>query len=236
MHIIVNPKICYLCGEPITDKISYDHVPPQQFYPKTFRQKKTNIKLLKLPTHIKCNKSYQNDEDYFYSSIAVLSSTSPIGPEIITDFKRRTQSHKPSITLLIKSLNEFSSKYGSIYLPPTMISKKTDEIRIKRIIWKITRGLHYYHFQNYLPENISKEIIYLFPQMQKIPDGLNIVLMQKPMGKYGDYFDYKHIMNSEHGFQIWAFRFWMVTAAFVIFQYPKCECNKCKELSTKLKD
>lgn len=227
---------CYLCGEPITDKISNDHVPPQQFYPKIFRQNTPNINLLTLPTHEKCNNDYKNDEEYFYASLSVLSTESSIGWEITTDIKRRIESHQPTYALLRKSVNEFSSKYGSLYLPPKMIAKKTEGNRIKRILWKITRGLHFHHFKNYLPEKTSKDIIFLFPEMQKIPEEVSIVLMQKPLGRYGDYFDYKYLINADHGFQVWAFRFWMVIAAFVAFQYPACACDVCKEISSKFKD
>ena len=73
-------EICYLCGKRLDKKedISYDHVPPKQFYPSTIR-KNTNLNLFTLPTHIACNKSYQKDEDYFVNSLGPLAKGSYSG-------------------------------------------------------------------------------------------------------------------------------------------------------------
>ena len=77
--------ICYLCGKEIIGEKSDDHIPPKQFYAKRFRQ---ILNLLTLPTHEKCNISYQRDEEYFVNSIAPLAMCTKTGSAIWEDIKK----------------------------------------------------------------------------------------------------------------------------------------------------
>ena len=84
-------SLCYLCGNTLSEGIDRDHVPMKQLYGKKYR-KISNPNLFCLPTHAKCNREYQHDEDYFvyslvqaarskkageYVSLALLLSLSP---------------------------------------------------------------------------------------------------------------------------------------------------------------
>ena len=53
-------------------EIDRDHVPMKQLYGKEFR-KLSNPNLFCLPTHAKCNRGYQFDEDYFVYSLAPVA-------------------------------------------------------------------------------------------------------------------------------------------------------------------
>ena len=89
-------SICYLCGGPIecsskddSMKLSMDHIPPKQFYPKSVRQQQ-NLNLELAPSHKKCNEEYRKDEEYFYHSLyLIVKPNSPnMGKIIWKDFKR----------------------------------------------------------------------------------------------------------------------------------------------------
>jgi hypothetical protein len=63
------PDLCYLCGEPLAEPVSDDHVPMKQLFAPEIRKKHNPSHLLTIPVHDRCNKSYQLDEDYFVYSL-----------------------------------------------------------------------------------------------------------------------------------------------------------------------
>ena len=58
-------KDCYLCGKPLGDPVSSDHVPPSLFFGKDLRARYNLSKLLTISTTAECNKAFQLDEEYF---------------------------------------------------------------------------------------------------------------------------------------------------------------------------
>jgi hypothetical protein len=71
MKLKLSTYICYLCGKVIENKpkddpmgLSWDHVPPKQFYPKQIRETQ-NLNLDLVPSHKMCNENYKKDEEYF---------------------------------------------------------------------------------------------------------------------------------------------------------------------------
>ena len=136
--------ICYICGNVIehdtTDdqmKLSMDHVPPKQFFPKQIRIDE-NINLEKVTSHKKCNNEYKDDEDYFYHSLypLVANSNLNIAQVIFKDFARR--SRNPQTPAMLHSIFSNSSRTttGGIILPGTrwrltLISLEFNELRGK---------------------------------------------------------------------------------------------------------
>jgi len=210
-------EICYLCGKRLDKKedISYDHVPPKQFYPSTIR-KNTNLNLFTLPTHIACNKSYQKDEDYFVNSLGPLAKGSYSGNGLWKDISHQ-MSRPESRKLIWKVFKEFERRPSGIILPNELIAKKYEGERIRGVVWKITRGLFFKEYNKFIPKDIDKKIWIsgygkglspLFPYVRDTP----------PRGDYPGVFDYKYI--KVENYNLWALLFWDTITAEILFQYP----------------
>lgn len=153
--------ICYLCGiaidrNAIEDqlKLSMDHVPPRQFFPKQIRiDEDLNLELV--PSHKKCNNDYQNDEDYFYHSLyPLIANTNPeMAQAVFQDLARRSRNPQtPAMLRDIYSSASRSSK-GGIILPANKVEINIDLARIQRIAGKIARGVLFLATQAYSPES-----------------------------------------------------------------------------------
>lgn len=134
---------CYLCGNTISSDSSHDHVPPKQFFPRVFRNANTTDQLEWLPTHTKCNRSYQPDEDYFVATFGLPAAASTLtGHALGHDIRDRYRTGRQQ-GLVTKVLNEF--------VQHTNI-KGFDSGRTHRVAWKIARGLHTLRTGQVLPE------------------------------------------------------------------------------------
>jgi len=78
-HIRPLPDLCYLCAEPLTAPISDDHVPMKQLVTPKIRKAHNPSNLLTIPVHYRCNRSYQEDEDYFVHSLMPFARGSYCG-------------------------------------------------------------------------------------------------------------------------------------------------------------
>src|SRR5688572_22161465 len=83
-NIVALPSLCYLCGAPLSAPIDWDHVPPRQLFAKVIR-KKHSPNLLTIPVHAVCNKSYQQDEDYFLHALAPFGLMSYAGKAVLDE-------------------------------------------------------------------------------------------------------------------------------------------------------
>lgn len=207
--------ICYLCGKDIIGEKSDDHVPPKQFYAKIYR-KILNLNLLTLPTHEKCNTSYQKDEDYFVHSIAPIAMNTKTGSDIWVDIKKAVLRNE-SRGLINKVLNEFTDRPYGLYLPSYLIAKMVDSNRIKRVIWKITRGLYFYEFNKMLPEE-TELYIDLYDQYHKPIEAFKYVRDTESKGRYPGVFDYKFTDTNEY--VIWGMLFWDYFISLIIHKKP----------------
>src|SRR4029079_18098531 len=70
---------CYLCGKPLAEPTSVDHVPPLLFFPKQLRKEQNVDDLLTIPAHAACNLSYQLDEEYFVHTLLPMTRGSKSG-------------------------------------------------------------------------------------------------------------------------------------------------------------
>jgi hypothetical protein len=206
---------CYLCGQQIMGKVSSDHVPPRQFYARALR-KARSPNLLTLPSHEDCNKSYQDDEDYFFAALAGLNENAPIHDWIVNDVRRKIW-RNDAIGLRQKVLSEFSATISGIYLPNSVVAKKFDVERAMRVVWKIVRGLCYHHYSRVLPENIKHAIRFL--QVQDEPPRIyRDHLMEKPnFGGCPEVFVYQlaQVDDKSSLSALWALFFWQSIVAIV---------------------
>ena len=155
-----NTRICYLCGDVIDPnsvqdqlKLSRDHVPPKQFFPKQIRNDE-NLNLEWAPSHKKCNNNYKDDEDYFYHSLYPLIANSNPGMAqmVFQDFVRR--SRKPQTPAMLRGIfsNASPTSSGGIILPANKVEINVDLVRIQRIAGKIARGVVFLKTGDYCPE------------------------------------------------------------------------------------
>ena len=152
--------ICYLCGitidrNAIEDqlKLSRDHVPPKQFFPKQIRIDE-NLNLESVPSHKKCNNDYKDDEDYFYHSLyPLIANTNPeMAQAVFQDIARRARKLQTRATLRDIFSSASRSSKGCIALPGNKVEINIDLARIQRIAGKIARGVLFLATQTYFPE------------------------------------------------------------------------------------
>jgi len=113
-----------------------------------------------------------------------------------------------------------------LYLPKDKVLKRFDGARLSRITWKIIRGLYFYHFKEFLPEGIKKDIRIVSPGEKPPPDFFDII-DEPTRGQYSGVFDYRFTDSLDHNFHYWALLLWDRIILITAFQYPACECNIC---------
>jgi hypothetical protein len=207
--------VCYLCGRPLTGKVSLDHVPPRQFFPKSHRQMRSP-NLLTLPAHGECNRSFQADEDYFFAALAGLNEHAQIHAWLMQDIQRKTR--RSEAKGLRKSvLAEFSPSMSGIHLPNGLVAKGFDRKRVQRVVWKIVRGLSYHHFQIIVPEDAQYCV--QIRQIQDSPPGIykRYLSYTPPHGAYPEVFVYQFAKaNGQGSFSaLWALFFWESIVAII---------------------
>jgi hypothetical protein len=218
----MDKQICYLCGKEINGRISGDHVPPAQFFPSQLRQS-LSPNLLKLPTHYACNCAYQKDEDYFISSFFPITENSTVHNFLLEDIKAKLE-RKESKGFYNLIMNEFIERPSGLYLPNDKILKRIDGQRVKRITWKILRGLHYHIFKEYL----AGDKIYrtkFFQSGDSYPEGYYKIMGNTELtGDYKEVFCYRVqagcFLNPKVVFYAYSLIFWNSIEAFTFFHEP----------------
>lgn len=225
--------LCYLCGKEIEQQdLSADHVPPRQFYAASLRKKFKLDKIETIPSHTSCNKSYQNDEDYFVNTLGpVVMNSSRSGRALWEDIKKNLQREGGKGRILGKKVSkEFIDRTDAgIILPGELMLKKFEGNRVWRVVWKIVRGLFYKEYKIILPDNTIRVFDLLQPEIKHSPEEFRYVRDTPSRGIYGEVFDYKYIMVKElNNFHYWAFLLWDKIIMTIAFHDPDCICKQCK--------
>lgn len=221
-------NICHLCGREISSNIDRgnEHIPPKQFFPKKLR-KMINPNLVKIPAHKSCNASYQKDETYFYH-LGLFAQEVPgnvCGSIIFDDIKKRTEEHDGDLHVIQRVFKQFSP----IHLPGNRRAFRPEVDRIKRVAWKITRGLFFINTNGrFLPENQYRTDLIMFNVLQKdrIPDIYKKMFsVGIPVGDHPMVFFEKTIQVEKTWvctFYLWDF--WLFSYSF---HDPQCNCDDC---------
>jgi hypothetical protein len=240
-----NVDICYLCGQPLGSSSTREHVIPKQFFPENLR-KELNPDLIVLTAHGHCNQSYMLDEEYFYTALGphALDLEPVVGQAIHEDLKRKFKNTKKE-PFLSKIRSQITTSPSGLILPPGMCLQKFGEhdyARIKRVVWKITRGCFFVNNDSFLPENKASDIqIYL--TNEELPNevkGILTCLHQKmttpdyktcvlPGCRYPRIFDYEFVNGIQ--FNCLVFIFWNCIWAISVFYNPDFDCEKCSRVS-----
>jgi hypothetical protein len=208
-------RVCYLCGLPIDRKMSQDHVPPRQFFAERLR-KNQSPNLLTLPTHESCNMSYQADEDYFFVSLAGLNEDATIHQWLMQDIGKKIRRPK-AVGLRKRVLSEFSGEISGIHLPNGVVAKHFDGNRVRRVIWKVVRGLFCHHFSMVLHED-ARHFIEMHQVQDKPPDIHRVHLANTPLhGQFREVFVYQFakVIDKDSFASLWALFFWESVVAII---------------------
>lgn len=224
------PNLCYLCGQSLTGPISDDHAPMKQLFAPEVRKEHNPSKLLTIPVHDRCNKSYQLDEDYFVHSLMPFAPGSYSGKALYQKVLRDYRGGK-NIKLVGKVLSEFEPRPSGLVLPGNKVVKRFEGKRISRIAWKIVRGLYFYHHNEVLPADLTTWVSLTSPG--EIPPEHFRVFMSlpdnEPHGEYPGVFDYRFQRFTEtQDVHYWALLIWDRIIITVIFHDPKCGCEQCQ--------
>jgi hypothetical protein len=148
----VTTTICYICGKPLAPPINADHPVMQQLFAPEIRRKYNVSQLITLDVHRACNTAYKDDEDYFVRTLMPFARGSEAGNAIyakaLGDFRMRKQ-----VLLTRMVLREFEPNPSGLIIPGGKVIKRFQGERLRRVAWKIVRGLHFYHNNDVLPEH-----------------------------------------------------------------------------------
>ena len=207
-------EICYLCGEGIECnadddqmKLSMDHVPPKQFFPKQIR-KNGGLNLEVVPSHKKCNNEYKNDEEYFFHSLyPLVANVNPNMAQVIyKEFTRR--SHCPQTPALLRAIFSEASDItqGGIILPSNMVVVDIDLVKIQKVAGKIARGVVFLNTYTYFPE-INIVDMRICERESEVPEMYQLSWKGAPIvGSYPKVFSYKYFLLDD--FHIISMYFW----------------------------
>jgi len=215
---------CYLCGRPVAGDCSRDHIPPLQFFPPSVRQQVNLAKLVTLPAHPECNRAYGLDEEYFVWSLSPLAVDSTAGRAMMGDIAKKFRSGR-NVPLGNKVLREFVARPSGLILPHGKIIKRLDGARIKRVVWKIVRGLYFLENGEVLPEATTFSVESIGPHEEEDSDLSELwehVKAQPSKAEYRGVFDYKYLDAQADSVRVhaWGMLLWDRIMVFVGHWHP----------------
>jgi hypothetical protein len=228
-------KDCYLCGKPLAEPTSPDHVPPKLFFPEEIRRKYGLTELLTIRVHHACNQEWRLDEEYFVHTLLPMAGQSESASAAHRQTFRKYQQGR-NVPLVNQVMQEFRHVVKGVHLPVNRVAKLMDARRVEGVIWKIVRGLHFHHTGEILPANWS--ITYtVTPPYEDPPDFFKAFAQgRESLGKYQGVFAYAfHKFPEVNNLHFWAFLLWdglIVTAAF--HDPYTCDCEYCQFIGPRL--
>ena len=233
---------CYLCGRPLSEPTNKDHFPPRALFAREIRRRYQNIQLQSHIVHKECNESYTLDEEYFKETMVPFAPGSEAGNAIYKQFELDKDKKQGKRVLAESILREFDSRPSGLYLPHGKVIKRQDGDAIKRVSWKIVRGLYFHHHNEILPKEFSCVGCTLTAPGERPPEHLQHALSfvnGKKHGRYPGVFDYLFCaIDTDAGKRYyWAFLIWDRVIITVYFHDPwSCQCEFCIAALAELKD
>lgn len=197
------------------------------FAPK-IRRKYNVSQLITLDVHKACNTAYKEDEDYFVHSLMPFARGSESGnaiyAKVLGDFRTGKQ---VSLTKMV--LREFNPNPSGLFLPGGRVVKRFQGERLRRVAWKIVRGLHFYHNNEVLPEIWKSIGVQIYAGETPPPDDVRCFAGIAPSrGTYPGVFDYKFDTFPEaKNLHYWLLLLWDRIIVRVAFHDPTCTCTTC---------
>jgi hypothetical protein len=220
--------LCYLCGKPLDPPINADHPVMQQLFAPEIRRKYNVSQLITLDVHKACNTAYKEDEDYFVRTLMPFARGSESGnaiyAKVLGDFRTGKQ-----VPLTKMVLREFKRNPSGLFLPGGKVVKRFQGERLRRVAWKIVRGLHFYHNNEVLPEIWKSVGVQIYAGETPPPDDVRGFAGIAPSrGTYPGVFDYKFDTFPEaKNLHYWLLLLWDRIIVRVAFHDPTCTCTTC---------
>jgi hypothetical protein len=213
-------KLCYLCGEPLRDPISKDHIPPKLFFARSVRQRYNLDKLLTAKVHHECNGSHRMDEEYLVYTLMPYIRKSEAGlalyNQILSEYRQGR-----NVPLVKQVFAEFDHRPSGLVLPFGQVLHRRDGERIRRVAYKVVRGLHFHRTGKVLRRDLSVACTVTTPDDEKPPEHF-IAFRDMPenpvLGHYPGVFAYRSQFFRENNGHYWALLLWdriIVTVAFI---------------------
>jgi hypothetical protein len=119
---------------------------------------------------------------------------------------------------------------GGLILPGGKVVKKFEGERLRRVAWKMVRGLHFHHTGEVLPEQCSTVGVKVFsPDEQPTDDVLLFASSTNSRGTYPGIFDYKFdTFPKANNLHYWLLLLWDRLIFRVAFHDRDCACKKCE--------
>jgi hypothetical protein len=206
--------VCYVCGEKLTKPWSKDHLPPKCFFASLVMEELKPDRLWTLPTHVACNNSFKDDEEYFVETMRTRVRNTWAGGPLHFDFLDRLTKRDQSKRLFGTIFREMrwqpfatSSASGTV-----LVGIEHDEARVTRVFWKIVRGLFFREHGRWLPEETTKSFVW-FSSAEELP-AEKWPWWRTASGAgcypYPMVFDYRFQLgkDTETGDEVWALRLW----------------------------
>lgn len=211
--VLRRPKIdvCYLCGVGLTKPRSADHIPPRDFFAESILEE-LKPDLWTLPTHTQCNNSYKDDEEYFIATLRFHVANTWAGGALTSDFLKNVSGHEGTKRLFGRAFREMKWEHETTTSGRrgTVVAMNHEDERIRRVSWKIIRGLYLLEQGAVLPEAspVAFEGLSHITQI----DGGFPGWWQGAAGRYpySRVFDYRFrgAAQSDTGEEQWVLRFW----------------------------
>jgi hypothetical protein len=139
----------------------------------------------------------------------------------LDDFRRGKE-----IPLTRMVLSEFDPNPSGLSLPGGKVVKRFNGERLRRVAWKMVRGLHFHHTGEVLPERWATVGVRIFAGETPPPDDVCcFVSIAQSRGAYPGVFDYKFDRFPEsNNLHYWLLLLWNRIIIRVIFHDPACAC------------
>jgi hypothetical protein len=162
-------KVCYLCSKALEDPINSDHIPPKRFFAPSIRRRYNLDKLLTAKVHEQCNESYRMDEEYLVYALMAYIRGSDAGLALYNHILYKYKQGE-NVALVRQVLAEFERNPSGLYIPGGQLLQRWDGERIRRVAWKIVRGLHYHRTGEVLRQDLIVSWTVTTPDDEKPPD------------------------------------------------------------------
>jgi hypothetical protein len=226
---------CCLCGELLErEACNHDHVPPRRFYPSAVRSALTTD-LLTLETHVTCNAAFGRDEEYFFNTLLPNALQSAVGPLLAADFTDRINRDTVAKKLSETVKRQFEERPGGLVLPGGLLLQEYDSGRVRRVVWKIVRGLFAVEHGLYLREDHDCYVELIGPFDSEVPPYFVALTRRPRRGHTPSCFGYTYTDWREQpaweGAQLhlWLLELWETYRVFVSFHDPACSCARCPD-------
>lgn len=194
-------KICALCGD--TDVIgTRDHIPPKGIFIKPRPQN-----LITVPACIKCNNNGSKDDEIFKTFLAFILGLSPTTDSLFKS-ALSTASKKFSRYILANMQHAYlTTPSGIIYDQGYTIPLKPEiTLPFEAVIKRITSGLYYYHFNNYIGNNTAFQIRFHNILKKEMINEVNFAVNKIGSGHFS--YGYARAIESTKCISLWLFEFY----------------------------